>query len=96
MGLHQIEDAQRYVDYLQGHPEEIWSLFKELLIRVTSFFRDPEAFEALKERILPRILENQPDGYSLRVWVPGCSTGEEAYSIAMVIREFLEEHQGAR
>ena len=95
MGLHQIDDAQRYVDYLQGHPEEIGSLFKELLIRVTSFFRDPEAFEALKERILPRILENQPDGYSLRVWVPGCSTGEEAYSIAMIVREFQEEHQGA-
>jgi two-component system, chemotaxis family, CheB/CheR fusion protein len=93
MGLHQIEDAHRYVDYLQAHPEEIWSLFKELLIRVTSFFRDPEAFEALKEKILPRILENQPLGTSLRVWVPGCSTGEEAYSIAIVIREFLEENK---
>ncbi len=91
MNLHKIQDAQKYVLYLQEHPEETWSLFKELLIAVTSFFRDSEAFEVLKEKICPKIFENKPEDYSLRVWVTGCSTGEEAYSLAMAIRESLDE-----
>ena len=66
-------------------------LFKELLINVTSFFREPEAFEVLKRTILPELLHDKPSDYTIRVWVPGCATGEEAYSIAMIIREYAEE-----
>ena len=93
MNLRKIDDAQKYASYLAEHPEEAWSLFKELLIGVTSFFRDPEAFEVLREKILPKIFENKPEDYSLRVWVTGCSTGEEAYSLAMAIREYLDDQK---
>ena len=66
-------------------------LFKELLIGVTNFFRNAEAFEILERKILPKIISGKPENYELRVWIPGCSTGEEVYSIAMVIREYMDE-----
>lgn len=66
-------------------------LFKELLINVTSFFRDTEAFAVLKKDILPRLFEDKPENYIFRVWSPGCSTGEEAYSIAMLFREYMDD-----
>lgn len=93
MALHNIEKLEDYVAYLREHPEEIDALFKELLIRVTSFFRDPEAFEALKREVIPAILdpERMDRDHPCRVWVAGCSTGEEAYSIAMLMREHLGE-----
>jgi two-component system CheB/CheR fusion protein len=91
MSVHQFEDASHYVRYLQEHPEEVRMLFKELLIGVTNFFRNAEAFDVLKKKILPKMLSEMSENYELRVWTPGCSTGEEVYSIAMVIREYMDE-----
>jgi two-component system CheB/CheR fusion protein len=91
MGLHNISDINGYLKYLEEHHAEIRLLFKELLINVTGFFREPEAFEVLKQEILPLLLKDKPDNYEFRVWVPGCATGEEAYSIAMILREYSEE-----
>ncbi len=91
INVHNIENLAAYLHYLQGHPDEVQQLFKELLINVTSFFREPEAFEVLKTAILPELFHDKPSDYTIRVWVPGCATGEEAYSIAMIIREYAEE-----
>jgi len=91
MNVHQIDNATNYVHYLQENPDEVERLFKELLIGVTSFFRDPEAFEALRQKVLPQLLKDKPVGYSLRVWVPGCSSGEEVYSTAIILRECMDE-----
>lgn len=90
MIIHSIVDPEGYVRYLEEHREEVALLFNEFLIRVTSFFRDPEAFETLKRDIVPRLLADKPDSYTVRIWVPGCSTGEEAYSIAMLFHEYLD------
>lgn len=87
MGLHQIERIAHYVHYLRENPQEIDLLFKELLIGVTSFFRDAAAWEALQGKLLPQLLAASPPGATLRAWVAGCSTGEEAYSLAMAFRE---------
>ena len=89
MTVHKFRELSEYVDHLNGHPEEIDLLFKELLIGVTNFFRDPEAFEILENEAVPELLKNVPPNSLIRVWVPGCSTGEEAYSIAMVLLESL-------
>lgn len=89
ISVHNLEPAE-YLRYIQEHADEARHLFKELLINVTSFFREPEAFAVLKTTILPELL-NDKQNYTLRVWVPGCATGEEAYSIAMVIREYAED-----
>ena len=91
MSMHDIRDREVYARYLKEHPAEITLLFKELLINVTNFFRDPEAFEALKREILPQLLAGRPEEYVFRVWVAGCATGEEAYSIAILLREFMDE-----
>jgi two-component system CheB/CheR fusion protein len=91
MSMHNIEDMEVYARYLKEHPAEIRLLFKELLINVTNFFRDPEAFAALKQEILPQLFADKPDDYVFRVWVAGCATGEEAYSIAILLREFMDE-----
>ncbi|MDN3515147.1 MAG: PAS domain-containing protein [Candidatus Brocadia sp.] len=91
MNLHDIEEPSTYARYLQEHPDEVKMLFKELLIVVTSFFRDPEAFEVLKKKILPKYLEGKPESYTVRIWVPGCATGEEVYSHAMILKECMEE-----
>ncbi|MBU1710482.1 MAG: PAS domain-containing protein [Proteobacteria bacterium] len=91
MHVHQIDLIKDYVTYLQKSEVEVDILFKELLIGVTNFFRDPKAFEALRETILPDLLSEKPDGYTLRVWVAGCSSGEEAYSVAILLQEVLED-----
>jgi two-component system CheB/CheR fusion protein len=91
MSLHDIADTEIYARYLKEHPTEIQALFKELLINVTSFFRDPEAFDALRNEILPKLFISKPEGYVFRVWVAGCASGEEAYSIAILLRELMEE-----
>jgi len=88
---HGIADISQYARYLQEHPEEVNILFKELLINVTSFFRDAEAFDALKKDILPQLFEHKPDNYVFRLWVPGCATGEEAYSLAILLRELMDD-----
>lgn len=90
MAQHLIDDTEVYVRFLKEHPAELKTLFRELLINVTSFFRDPEAFEALKVEILPALLTGKPANYTLRIWVAGCATGEEAYSIAMILRELID------
>ncbi|KIG16678.1 Chemotaxis protein methyltransferase CheR [Enhygromyxa salina] len=90
MNLHQFESPRDYVAYLQQNPIEFDILFKELLIGVTNFFRDPEAFATLADK-LPELLEHKRDGDSVRVWVAGCSTGEEAYSIAILLHEATRE-----
>jgi len=87
MGLHKIDKMSVYVRYLQENPQELDLLFKELLIGVTSFFRDPSAWEYLGGEAIPALLANKPEGEALRAWVPGCSTGEEAYSLAILLKE---------
>ena len=80
-----------YAQYLQDEPAELQALYQEVLIQVTGFFRDPEMFVALRETVFPKLLENRPTDAPLRIWVPGCSTGEEVYSLAMCLLEFLGE-----
>ncbi len=87
MAIHQIERLDGYVRYLQQNPDEVEALFRDLLIGVTSFFRDPEAFTALEAQAIPRLFAGKPAGAAIRVWVPGCSTGDEAYSIAILLQE---------
>jgi two-component system CheB/CheR fusion protein len=91
MGIHQIKKMPAYVRYLQENSQELDLLFKELLIGVTNFFRDPAAWEQLSAEAIPALLASRPPGKTLRAWVPGCSTGEEAYSLAIVFKEALEE-----
>ncbi|GFK94751.1 Chemotaxis protein methyltransferase [Fundidesulfovibrio magnetotacticus] len=90
MNIHKIDRIETYARMLQENPQETALLFKELLIGVTSFFRDPEAWEHLRTRTLPELLSGLPDGGALRAWVPGCSTGEEAYSLAITFKEAVE------
>lgn len=90
MAIHQLARIDGYVRYLRENPQEVELLFRELLIGVTSFFRDPAAWVSLQEQALPELLAANPDGNPLRAWVAGCSTGEEAYSLAMVFREAVE------
>ncbi len=89
MAAHHIAKPADYVRLLRDNPQEIDILFRELLIVVTSFFRDPAAFEQLQSKVLPRLLESLPSPYTFRVWVAGCGTGEEAYSIAIILREAI-------
>ena len=91
MGLHQLGTVQNYVRYLQENPQEVDLLFKELLIGVTRFFRDPDVWAYLGNDALPALLARYPDGRAMRAWVAGCSTGEEAYTLAMVFREVQEK-----
>ena len=84
-----ISSVSRYADHLQTNTGESERLFRDLLINVTSFFRDPQAFEALKSQVLKPMLEQREDGYTVRVWVPACASGEEAYSIAMILLELV-------
>ena len=91
MNLHQIDVVADYVRLLQENPQEISLLFKELLIGVTNFFRDSEAFEALKRKCLINLIKGKSDNDTLRMWSTGCSTGEEAYSLGILVQECLEE-----
>lgn len=91
MSLKSIDDMADYVDLLQNNPEEIDLLFKELIIGVTNFFRDPEAFVHLKAGIIRKLKDSSPHQTIFRAWCPGCATGEEAFSIAILVRECLEE-----
>ena len=91
MDVHQIDDISDYVRYLQESDREAGILFKELLIGVTSFFRDPEAFQTLQTKVLPVLLAGKPDDYAVRVWAPGCSSGEEAYSVAILLHECMAQ-----
>jgi two-component system CheB/CheR fusion protein len=90
MNLHQIKKPNEYLSYLQENPHEIDVLFKELLIGVTNFFRDPQAWEALRP-YLEELVGSRPENQPFRVWVPGCATGEEAFSIASCVQEAMEK-----
>lgn len=87
--VHQIEKINNYVRFLQENPVEIEILFKELLIGVTSFFRDVNVWDILGNDVLPNLIQKSNNGHILRAWVPACSTGEEAYSLAMLFAEAM-------
>ncbi len=90
MAVHQIDAAEGYVKFLQQMPAEVDALFRDLLIGVTNFFRDPEAFQALEVLVIPKIFASKPAGSVIRIWSTGCSTGEEAYSMAILMQECME------
>ncbi len=90
MLVYRLERLEEYVEYLQDNPAEVKALYQEILIHVTRFFRDPKAFEALKTQVFPVITRNTTDT-PIRIWIPGCSTGEEVYSIAICLLEFLQD-----
>jgi two-component system CheB/CheR fusion protein len=94
MLLHKLDSMEQYLKFMRENAAEPAALCEGILIHVTGFFREPEAFQALAERICPRILDTQKPGEPVRIWVPGCSTGEEAYSIAMVLLECLGDRAG--
>lgn len=89
MQLCRVEQLEDYLRYLKGHPEELESLHQDLLIHVTSFFRDPATFEVLRQKVFPELFRNRSADEPFRLWVPGCSTGEEAYSLVIALLEFL-------
>ena len=87
MAVSHIETLDEYARHLEGDAAEAAALYEDCLISVTSFFRDPQVFQALSEQVLPVLLKDRPSDAPLRVWVPGCATGEEVYSIAMCLLE---------
>jgi two-component system CheB/CheR fusion protein len=89
MAHHRMERLADYVRYLEEHPEELTTLQEDLLIHVTSFFRDPEMFQTLQQTVFPELLKDRPPGEPLRFWVPGCATGEEVYSLLICLLEYL-------
>jgi two-component system, chemotaxis family, CheB/CheR fusion protein len=96
MNVHQIDKIANYVRFLQENPKEIDILFRELLIGVTNFFRDEALWEKLKEKVLPELLNSLPDRHIIRVWITACSTGEEAYSLAIIFKEVYEKIKHAK
>ncbi|MFO7576700.1 MAG: CheR family methyltransferase [Pelovirga sp.] len=90
MAVHQIKTMDVYVKFLQQSPKEVEALFRDILISLTHFFRDPEAFHALEEQIIPKLFAGKDANATIRIWVPGCSTGEEAYSLAILMAERQE------
>src|SRR6201999_805699 len=83
MMLRKIETMDKYAEYLQKNTEEVKALYEDIFIHVTDFFRDPESFEALREKTFPELIKGKNEDLPIRVWVPGCATGEEAYSLAI-------------
>ena len=90
MQMLQIEAVAAYVERLRQDPDEVSALFRDLLISVTTFFRDAEAFEVLERRVIPKLFEGRGADQTVRVWVPGCATGEEVFSLAILMREHME------
>lgn len=93
MQVLQIDEVPDFIERLRKDPQEVDALLQDLLIGVTSFFRDPKSFEALEKTVIPRLFAGKTPEDTVRVWVPGCSTGEEAYSIAMLLREQMPKGQ---
>jgi two-component system, chemotaxis family, CheB/CheR fusion protein len=96
MILQKLDSLGKYVSFLEKQPKEVDNLFNDLLIYVTSFFRDPHAFQSLKKTVFPRLIKSHGDDSPLRFWVCGCSTGEEAYSLAISLVEFFEQNRTHR
>ena len=91
MLLKKCQDIAQYVELLRGEPAEVKALYQDVLVNFTRFFRDPEVFDALKTRVFPRLLRSRSDAMPLRIWSAGCATGEEAYSLAISLLEYMEE-----
>ncbi len=96
MGLHQLETSAQYAQLLKENPAEIAALYRDLLISVTAFFRDPEAYDALSAKLRPELMIREADRFPFRAWVPGCATGEEAYSLALLLSEFLDQRSDSQ
>jgi two-component system CheB/CheR fusion protein len=92
MVVHKIDKLEDYVRYLHTNPGEIKALYQDMLINVTSFFRNPSVFDALKSNVFPVIFRSHPPESTVRIWVPGCASGEETYSIAISLLEFLGDN----
>lgn len=95
MALHKVSSVEHYIRYLEENPAETGLLYQDILIHVTRFFREPESFAALAHEFFPALLSNRRGDQPLRVWAPGCSTGEEAYSLAIALVEVLEQHSSS-
>jgi two-component system CheB/CheR fusion protein len=91
MLVRRCETLAQYVKYVEGHPDEVRALFQDVLIHVTSFFREPEVYQALRSLVFPRVTANLASGETVRIWAPGCSSGEEVYSIAIALHEYFGE-----
>ncbi len=93
MNIQKIDSLSRYAEYLQNHPEEVELLSEDILIHVTEFFRDPGLFQSLKRKVFPALVRGREENDTIRIWIPGCSTGEEMYSFAIALIEFLERQK---
>jgi two-component system, chemotaxis family, CheB/CheR fusion protein len=93
MQVHQLASVPAYVERLRQDPQEAEQLFRDLLIGVTHFFRDPQAFAVLEREVIPRLLDHAGAEGQLRIWAPGCATGEEAYSVAILFREAMQRRE---
>lgn len=91
LAVHQIKTLSDYIQFIQKNPAEINTLFKNLVIGVTRFFRDPEAFKVLEQEVIPNLLKTRAPDSAIRFWVAGCSTGEEAYSLAIILSEIMDK-----
>ncbi len=91
MVLHKIDSVDLYIKYLRENPDEVGKLYQDLLIHVTRFFREPDSFKSLTAEVFPRIMQARRGANPVRIWLPGCSTGEEAYSVAIAFLEYLGE-----
>ncbi len=99
MAVHQIDNITNYYTYLSQNLDEVHALYRDMLISVTNFFRNPEAFDILKKKVIPDLLKTKKEDSHIRIWVPACATGEEAYSIAILFVEALEKldkHMGVQ
>ncbi len=92
MVINHMKKIASYAEFLRTHPSELEALYSDMLIGVTGFFRESETFAALKEKVFPEFVKNRSPKEPIRIWIPGCSTGEEAYSFAIAIQEYLEEN----
>ena len=90
MQIVQIDNIDGYIQRLRQDPKEVNALFRDLLINVTNFLRDGEAFEKLKELVIPKLFEGRGADDTVRIWVPGCATGEEVFSMAILMREHMD------
>jgi two-component system CheB/CheR fusion protein len=94
MALNKITQLSQYLQFMEEHPNEVLQLYQDILIHVTRFFREPESFEALRSIVWPDIVARRPEQAPIRVWISGCATGEEAYSVAIDLLEFLGDAAG--
>jgi len=94
MAVHRLQKLGQYADYLKNHPDEVETLYEDLLISVTGFFRDAVAFQMLKKKVFPKIINRLRNNDAIRLWAPGCATGEEVYSLAILLLEYLGDRAG--